>query len=434
MVPFLTVCIAGAFAAAPPTVKKIEINSYWGGLGPSRKTELVIEKGNDGYRLGRHQVEKNLVENLDVALREPVIATPTLENLGITHQWLEEALKGVPFPQGTPEQQSLFKEYFTDPSFVTALLPELFFCCHTDDYPGVTVTIRYEDGSTKTLSSHSQSSYMLPWKIQSETVTSETFDTNISKALIALLPTDATNRERLKGDGLSDKLADVVMKDIEDQWNLLGAESKDSRALSKIRTVYTVLSADVNPYHDVAFGVDWEGHKEHQYNLQVLVTKPSFPKGFYERAILRYYQGKTIGVEDFLRTASAYEDLALSVPWLTRLRTKYPKWSTTLLWVEDTSFSNKAMKIFAADMHAAGKDLLAEEVRHVQKQVAVLTVSYGDYWLVLPDRRMVLWRYESVSGLLGWKHFAANECSDYQGVTGGCVGAVVSPEGELIQE
>jgi len=54
----------------------------------------------------------------------------------------------------------------------------------------------------------------------------------------------------------------------------------------------------------------------------------------------------------------------------------------------------------------------------------------------LPDKRMVLWRYESVSGLLGFNQsqFSANECADYQGVTGGCVGAVVSSEGELVRQ
>jgi hypothetical protein len=93
------------------------------------------------------------------------------------------------------------------------------------------------------------------------------------------------------------------------------------------------------------------------------------------------------------------------------------------------------MKQFSADMHMLRKDALATEVRNVQRDVAVLNVSYGDWWLVLPDKRMVLWRYESVSGLLGFKKagFPLHECTDYQGVTGGCVGALVSPEGELVK-
>jgi len=122
-------------------------------------------------------------------------------------------------------------------------------------------------------------------------------------------------------------------------------------------------------------------------------------------------------------------------PWLSKLRDKYPKWGTSLLWVHDKSLSDKALQNFAADMHALGKDALVNEVRQVQSQVAVLNVSYGDWWLVLPDRRMILWRYESVMGLLGWKKsdFSAHGCTDYQANNGGCVGALISPDGELVK-
>jgi hypothetical protein len=46
---------------------------------------------------------------------------------------------------------------------------------------------------------------------------------------------------------------------------------------------------------------------------------------------------------------------------------------------------------------------------------------------------MVLWRYQSLMGLLGFKQsdFVARECTDYRRVTGGCVGVVVSPEGGI---
>jgi hypothetical protein len=237
------------------------------------------------------------------------------------------------------------------------------------------------------------------------------------------------------GDGLALHLAGIVMKDIEERWKLLGAESKDGEALSRIRSAYTIVTADVNVNHDVTFGVYSEKNGGEEENLHALVKKPTFPKGLTENVILRYRNGKAIGVDGFLNGASRYEQLVLSVPWLSRLRAKYPNSGTTLLWVHDVSFSDKAMKQFSADMHVLRKDALAMEVRKVQRDVAVLNVSYGDWWLVLPDKRMVLWRYESVSGLLGFKQadFRLHECTDYQGVTGGCVGAVVSAEGELVK-
>jgi hypothetical protein len=151
-------------------------------------------------------------------------------------------------------------------------------------------------------------------------------------------------------------------------------------------------------------------------------------------AILLYKDRKVFGVDQFLQDVPRYEDLALSVPWLARIRTKCPNCATGLFWVHDESLSDKALKNFAADMHAIKKDALANEVRKVQSQVAVLNIGYGGWWLVLPDRRMVLWRYDSKLGLLGHKasEFHVHECTDYQGLLGGCVGALFSPNGELI--
>jgi len=172
---------------------------------------------------------------------------------------------------------------------------------------------------------------------------------------------------------------------------------------------------------------------EGEENLHVDLSRHDFPAGFVVRGILLYQDNAVSGVDQFLQNLPRYEDLVFAVPWLARLRANQPRSGTTLLWIHDKPLSDKALKNFAADMHALGKDSLADEVRQVQSQVAVVNVSYGDWWLVLPDRRMVLWRYESVMGLLGWKKsdFHEHDCTDYQGVTGGCVGAVVSPDGEL---
>jgi hypothetical protein len=435
----LLLIACGSAFGADYVVRQIEIKSYWGGLGTPQKTALVIRNDKGTYRLGRKQVDVSSVKALIAAAREPVIGKPSLQNLGLTREWLEQRVAGIPnespwrkLKEGTPQQKALFTKSFTDPNFIAKILPTLFVCCHTDDYPSVEVTISYDDGAAIVLSSHSQSDYMLPWKVESNGTANETFNRNISNALVALMPKKATNLDRIVGDRMDVKLAEAVMRSIEEQWNLIGAEAKDNEALARIRGTYKIVSADVSLYHDVAFGVYSKEHDGTEENLHVLVTRQSFPAGFYENAILVYKDDKVWGVEEFLGKASRFEDLALSVPWLAQLRMKYPKWGTTLLWVHNTSFSDKAMQNFAADMHLAGKDGLAEEVRRVQQDVAVLNIGYGDYWLILPDRRMVLWRYESVSGLLGFKHFAAHKCADYQGVSGGCVGAVVSPEGELV--
>jgi hypothetical protein len=431
-------------------IKRIEVQSQWGGLGKPESTELLIRHEDGTYRVGGKEIDSAAVQTLIKALHQPAIPKPSPNNLGLTQEWLEtqaseivldaknkEAEDSTYWEIGaaTPEQQALFKNSYTNPAFVSKVLPSLFYCCHTDDYPSVKIVLVFADDSKEETSSHSQSVFMLPWNVIRDGRPAETFDRNISMALAQLLPESATNRERLKGDYLGLALAEVVMTSIEQEWKLIRAEGKCGDALAQIRKQYVLLGADVNPNHDVTFGVYSERRGGVEGNLHALVRKPSFPPSFSDNAILLYSGGKVHGVEEFLLEARRYEQLALSVPWLSRLQAEYPKWPITLLWVHDASLSNKGMSQFAADMHLLQKDSLAEEVRKMQRDIAVLNVSYGDWWLVLPDKRMVLWRYESVSGLLGLEasRLSVRECSEYQGVTGGCVGAIVSPDGELLR-
>ncbi len=429
--------------AANATVRQIEIKSSWGGLGKPQQTALVIKNDGKGYRLGRKRIQAVSVDALVEAIEQPVITKPTLEGLGLTKAWLQERVTGIPkksswwkLKSGTAKQSALFENSFTDTEFVSKVLPSLFNFSGSDDYPSVEVTLIRDDGSRVTVSSDSQCSFMLPWNISANGATSSTFNSQISAAVAALMPEKATNKNRLDGRSFDVDLAEAVMKNVETDWNLLGVEDKAATTLVILRTEYAVKSVDINPYHDVSFGTKWNKGKGEEENLHATLTRGDFPKNFYDTVILLYKDGKVSGVEAFLHDAKHDEDLVLSVPWLAHLFAKSPKYpGISLLWVHDQSFSNKAMGNFAADMHALGKDGLAEEVRRVQHDVALLNVNYGDYWLVLPDRRMILWRYQSVMGLLGWakSDFAVRECTDYQGVTGGCVGAVVSPDGGLVR-
>jgi len=447
----VVVALSGPAFPADPAVRQIEIKSSWGGLGRPQNTELAVRHDNGEYRIGGTRIDPANVESLLASIRQPPQLKPTLENLGMTEQWLTNAADRLEkdaahndggdsvlykLGHGSADQKGLFRRSYTDPNFMAKVLSEIFRCCHTDDYPGVKVTILYDDGSRTTVSSHSQSEFMLPWKVEGGSATVETFNKNISVALAALLPKKATNRERISGQGLDLALAWVVMGAIEGDWNLSNVKAHANEALVKIGNAYKILSADINPYHDVTFGIYVKDNKgEGEENLHLELKRSDFPQGFAVTAILLYRDGTVLGVDQFLQDAPRYEDLALSVPWLANLREEYPKWGTSLLWVHDKSLSDKALQNFAADMHALGKDALVNEVRQVQSQVAALNVSYGDWWLVLPDRRMVLWRYESVMGLLGWKKsdFSAHECTDYQANNGGCVGALISPDGELVK-
>ena len=440
-----SICVAALVLLSSPQllaqhhgVKQITIKSSWGGLGFVKPTELLILRHGDSYRSGGKRIEAPLVEAFSAALGEPVITKPDLANLGITQEWLEQqSSKEYPgsFVYSAPNQNALYRSSFTSLPVIEQVVPQLFNFSRSDDYPGVEVVLTFDDGNTLSASSDSQYLFMLPWKVKGSSGTVSTYNADISRAVAALMPKKAANRYRIAGEGLASDLREAVRDHIKADLELLDAENRASDALAMLRTKYVVESAEINPYHGVAYGLDWKSHQPHEENLHAVLRRETFPKGFYEDAILLYNDGKVLGTEDFVQNAGKYEKLALSVPWLSSLLSKYPRLAVSVFWVHDRSFSDKAMRIFAADMDILEKGALASEVRAGQDDVALITVNYGDYWLILPDKRMILWRYTSVSGLLNFKpsDFNVRRCSDYADVTGGCVGAMVMPDGTLVK-
>jgi hypothetical protein len=91
------------------------------------------------------------------------------------------------------------------------------------------------------------------------------------------------------------------------------------------------------------------------------------------------------------------------------------------------------MQNFASDMALLGKSSLAREVDSVQDRAALILLDYGSDWIALPDKRMILWRHYLPATFLKWRpsDFDIHRCADYNANGGGCVGAVISPDGTL---
>jgi hypothetical protein len=248
LVPLLFLPVVSA--VGDPVIRTIEIKSSWGGLGTPQKTELVIRNKGKAYTLGRKRIEATSVDALVAAIEQPVISQPTVEGLGLTKAWLQAKLTDIPkrsswwkLKSGSPKQTALFENSFTDPDFISKVLPSLFNFSRTDDYPSVEITLSRDDGSTVTLSSHSQYSFMLPWNVTMNGSTFSTFNSRLSAALAALMPNTATNKERIAGKDFDVELAEAVMKHLEADWNLLGVEDKAASALTptSIRTTMWLL-------------------------------------------------------------------------------------------------------------------------------------------------------------------------------------------------
>lgn len=225
------------------------------------------------------------------------------------------------------------------------------------------------------------------------------------------------------------------MQHIEKDWELLRARKKAGSALDQIKAKYQILAAEVNPYHNVNYGVEWENDKPHETNLHVTVRRSSFPTNLRDEVVLKMNGSETEGVVRFLQSASKYEDLVLSTPLFEEYIRQHSRTPVWISYVHDASLGDKAMRVFEADMHAIGRDDVVPSVRAQRSQIALVMVG-GAYWLAFPDKHLLLWRFDGPNGLLRWKPetFPFRRCSEYHPVSGGCVGSEVSADGKQVQD
>jgi hypothetical protein len=442
-------------AQAQKQVSLIRIHSGWIGMGTPQDAEVVIrwQKGvflRDGKPIAAAQVEA-----LVNALEAHRIPKPEMANLGVTLEWLKERLPLVEtempdtFLDATATQKQLFERSFTDPDRMAKVVPHLFFCCTLDAYPFAEVEIDFEDGSKLSASSHSSNVFMIPWELNGKhekgtiddhdgTFYYGTYNAEISRAVSALLPAKSVNKDRLIGEWLETLLAEKLIGQFKDQWNMLGVESRAGDALAVLRASYTVVQADISPDYSEEFGDSGTAKGSHETNLAVNVHKASFPPNLSERLNLLFDRNKVEGLDEFLKTGGKYEALVLSVPWLNDYLREHPNEPAFLFYVHQTSFNDDAMQTFAADMTASGREDLIERVRAQQAQIALVSIQGTDL-LIFPDRHTMLWRYIIPSELLKWTaaDFPPGQCSgEPQGDgdpwgDGGCSGREITPDGNL---
>lgn len=425
-------------------VKEIKINSSWGGLGTPQKSELIIAHKPKGYYAGGDRVEKHLVDNLLGAIDEPEIKKFELANLGITQEWLDaNAQAGIEdyaasyFSMSAPKQKQLYLSSFKNLQFIEKIIPKVLNGGWTDDYPSFGVEITEADGTKIIVGSDEQPEFMLPWEIVRNGKTTRTYNANISRALVALLPKKFANRDRLSGKYLRQNLAVQVTREIKDQWNYLDVENKAGGTLNTLQENYKVISAEINSNHGVDFGEEWGKDKTPETNVHMLLRKNDFPNNFAVNLKLTLQNEKVENLDIFQSKINKYQDLVFSVGWLKNfIETK--NLSVELRFIKNRSFSEKAMKRFAADMNKIGRSALVLQVERQQENIALIGVGggleyYQSYWLVLPDKKVILWRYR-IAFLLNWgeKDFETKECTDEISAGLKCVGAVISPGGIIL--
>jgi hypothetical protein len=346
---------------------------------------------------------------------------------------------------GGPVHEAMLESAFADPATIGEVVPRLFTndhyrcadCSRPD--PSVKVSVSFEDFTSVEAKSNSRFPFMLPWRV-SRSGSELAYNADISRAVAALMPEKATNRSRLAGEDLAVALGNAVLMDVEQQAQMLDVESKTGGTLSALRSRYTVERASIGNYGDPALRKPERTGPEGQ-GLLLELKPPDLPHVFEDEVVLRYVNGSVEGADKFLKDAPQFEKMVLSVPWLTQYKQENPRVRLRLAFFCSASFTDDALKTFTADMHEAGRDTLVPKVEAAKDRIAVLVAGFGaeeSDWLVLPDQRMILWRYRQTPiygkpTLLkfGLANFDAKPCGKLPDSFVHCVGAEISPEGVL---
>jgi len=443
-----------ALGMAGKTIKRIEIHSSWVGFNSREKAELVIRDENGRFTLDGKTIEPALVNAFADALAEPAVPEPDSRNLGLTVAWLRDharsaALKraaketdvvplGGYWSQSTPKQKEFFIKSLGDPAIVQAALRSVFADGDGDLYSEAMVRadITFDDGSKSSVESTSRFEFMLPWKLSPSGP--DSYNAKISRALAALMPEGTVNQALLAGKDLDGdfevKLAEAVMQEVINDWNILATEDKVGATLARIRKAeYKIVRAELG---------DSVGEETRMLTreevLDVLIRKAVFPPNLFYELALFDNRGQVEGLDYFFRSSSRLETSVLSVPWLKTFIQQHQEVPFRIFYTDTFSLSNAAIHLFAADMHAAGKDQLAREVKRQQSSAILLMVGSRlrmSYWILLPDKRVILWKYAPFghAALLKWTpdSFPSFNCRTGNGSI--CAGAMISSDGALLK-
>ncbi|HEX4301569.1 MAG TPA: hypothetical protein VHZ78_02160 [Rhizomicrobium sp.] len=442
LLPILLVALCAN--TAPPQASSgpvaIEIDSDFGGLDSSTHSHILILRKDGHYEIDSKPVDDGAVAALVSAVEAPALPDIDLKNLGMDAAWRDRHKDDPPddrlkFSEGAANQQDLYRRAFADPGRMHAVMRAFYQNYVTDTHPHVVVALTFADKSVVTADSMAQFQFMLPWTVTRDGASRETYNADIGRAVASFLPDKDANKGRAAGVDLAHDVETHFSFQIWDEWHTLGARNQAGPAIARLQTRYALVTAEIS---DRAYGFPLDdGNVPDESDLHAVVRRAGFPASFSDSVVLHYRNGQAEGVEDFLQQSAAHEARVLSVPWLAKYMRGHQD-EFHLSYVHGASFGDVEMRGFTADMHKIGKDALVRTVRAMRDKVVLLLSGPKDfetYWLVLPDHRMILWRYASTLYPQKW-HDAENklpgrDCAGGLSMFEACVGTFVSADGVL---
>lgn len=202
-----------------PSPTRITIRSTWDGIGHA-ESATVINRAGQIYRSddGR-PITPDAVQQFVAAVLEMPIPRLETGNLGLNAEMLsrisdasvrEYASKYPGVLQG--KNLTLFRAAFNDPVVVQEAVRTTWGQFGTDNWPVAIVSLVFADGQAITVGSSSQSFYMLPWMVTRRNHQSLTYNADISRALVRLIPPAFVNYRRIAGVGIESEIGDSVTR------------------------------------------------------------------------------------------------------------------------------------------------------------------------------------------------------------------------------
>ncbi|TCV94559.1 hypothetical protein EC912_10342 [Luteibacter rhizovicinus] len=399
---------ADAQAQSHPEATRISIHSYWAGFSPCtpRKTELTIERKGAAYHLsgtvssechGRPDLTEVLpvrivpvaqIERLVTAMKAAPQPLVELRAIGLSDQRVQKAIDRILTAPDTVEALSstqvktdVLRDSLRQPGPLARMMTKGFDATHSDDYPYIAVEAVLSDGSTLSAHSVSQQYLMLPWKNGAGQVT---YATDMARATLALLPSQATNRQRL--NARLEDLDTLVEMGLSEPLMRLGVEAMAGKALKTLEATFKIRNAAM------VMPIEQED-PQMDADLQL----PDSPANFSLTTRLSLV-GDTLahGDEDIARIAAQLKVVQAAPAMVARMKSA----PSTVFRMSD-DFGSAVLKTrtaaqFVQQMQAMHK--LPELETNPEVMQGAVMVEEGKapiYWMVLADHRAVLWKQYS---------------------------------------
>ena len=285
------------------------------------------------------------------------------------------------------------------------------------------------DGSATRLSSERQNIFMVPFTIDDQSDSHLSYNTRISRAMAELLPTGFLNRERLNGTELKSIVSERVMSRISDDLDLLETRNKIGPELKQLEGRYTLEQTAINYVSSV--DVDTLGEKFPRWNA--ILRRNDLPQNILIGVSLPCDHDRLVTFDSFLRNMDSFVALSLSVPWLEKYLLAHRDVRMEIRFVTDRSASPKLVSYFLETAKALGAESLAARVTPILDQSAFVEFQERagwSRWLVLPDRRMILFDFQG-DAVLGWNIADFNTRIRYNSKFWHMASAVISANGTI---